>query len=101
MLGAWLELTGSAPEEVTSVGRVMSFPPLQQIPEPLRGKSFAIVEAVYLGDEAAGAELLTPLRDLGPAMDTFATVPPAVLSDLHMDPPEPGPALLTGCCSAT
>ncbi len=96
VLGTWLEWTRSAPEEVTSVGRVMTFPPLDQIPKPMRGKSFAIVEAVYLGDEAAGAELLAPLRDLGPAMDTFATIPPAVLSDLHMDPPEPGPALFDG-----
>jgi hypothetical protein len=24
------------------------------IPEPLRGKSWAVVEAAYLGDEAAG-----------------------------------------------
>jgi FAD/FMN-containing dehydrogenase len=96
VLGAWLEWTGSAPEEVTSVGRVMTFPPFDQIPEPLRGKSFAIVEVVYLGDEAAGAELTAPLRDLGPAMDTFAAVPPAVLADLHMDPPEPGPALFDG-----
>jgi hypothetical protein len=75
---------------------VMAFPPFEQIPEPLRGQSFAIVEAVFLGDEGPGAELLAPLRDLGPAMDTFATVPPAVIADLHMDPPEPGPALFDG-----
>jgi Berberine and berberine like len=44
-----------------------------------------------LGDEASGAELLAPLRALGPVMDTFAMVPPAGIAELHMDPPEPVP----------
>ena len=44
-----------------------------------------------IGDEAEGAELLRPLRELGPAMDTFAMVPPAGIAELHMDPPEPVP----------
>ena len=96
VLGAWLEWTASVPEEVTSVGRVMAFPPFPEIPEPLRGNSFAVVEAVYLGDEESGADLLAPLRDLGPGMDSFAVQPPAGIADLHMDPPEPGPALGDG-----
>jgi FAD/FMN-containing dehydrogenase len=95
-LAAWLDWTAGAPEEVTSVGRVMAFPPFPEIPEPLRGNSFAVIEAVFLGDEDDGGELLAPLRELGPAMDTFATQPPAGIADLHMDPPEPGPALYDG-----
>jgi hypothetical protein len=82
---------GRVPDEITSVGRILQFPPLDEIPEPLRGGRFAIVEAVYMGDEASGSDLLKPLRDLGPAMDTFAMVPPAGLSELHMDPPQPVP----------
>jgi hypothetical protein len=69
----------------------MSFPPLPQIPEPLRGNSFVLVEASYIGDEADGAALIQPLRELGPAMDTFATIPVEELRHLHMDPPEPVP----------
>jgi hypothetical protein len=61
------------------------------IPAIVRGKSFAIVEAAYLGGEAEGAELLAPLRELGPVMDTFAITPPAGLADLHMDPVDPVP----------
>jgi FAD/FMN-containing dehydrogenase len=95
-LGAWLEWTDSAPEEVTSIGRVMAFPPFPEIPEPLRGNSFAVIETVYLGDEESGAEAIAPLRELGPAIDTFAVQPPAGIAELHMDPPEPGPALGDG-----
>jgi FAD/FMN-containing dehydrogenase len=91
---AWHEWTATAPEEVTSICRVMNFPPFEQVPEEVRGKSFAIVEAVHLGE--GGAELLAPLRDLGPVMDSFAMVPPAGIAGLHMDPPEPSPYAAEG-----
>ena len=91
VLHTWREWTADTPDEVTSVGRLLQFPPLPDLPEPLRGNSFSVVEAAYLGDEDAGAELIEPLRKLGPAMDTFATVPATGLSELHMDPPEPVP----------
>ena len=71
-------------------------------PARCSGQSFVMVEMAYLGDEAAGSELLAPLRALGPVMDTFATVAPADLLALHMDPPGPVPgvgdgALLDAC----
>ena len=91
VLKAWREWVDATPNEVTSVGRLMSFPPIPQIPEPLRGTSFVLVEATYIGDEADGAALIQPLRELGPAMDTFATIPVEELRHLHMDPPEPVP----------
>jgi FAD/FMN-containing dehydrogenase len=91
VLHAWHEWTATAPDEVTSIGRLMSFPPLPEIPEPLRGNSFAIVEAVALLPEGEATEVLAPLRALGPAMDTFQAQPPAGISGLHMDPPEPAP----------
>jgi FAD/FMN-containing dehydrogenase len=91
VLHAWHEWTAGAPDEVTSVGRLLSFPPLPEIPEPMRGQDFAVLEAVALLPEAEAVELLAPLRDLGPAMDTFATQPPAGIAGLHMDPPEPAP----------
>ena len=91
VLHAWLDWTRTVPEEITSVGRILQFPPLDELPEHLRGGKFAVVEAVFIGTEADGAELLAPLRALGPAMDTFAMVPPVGIAELHMDPPEPVP----------
>jgi FAD/FMN-containing dehydrogenase len=91
VLKAWLAWTAVVPDEVTSVGRLLQFPPLEEIPEPVRGKSFALVEAVYLGAEERGAELLEPLRRLGPALDSFAMVPPAGIAELHMDARDPMP----------
>ena len=91
VLHAWRTWTESAPEEVTSVGRLIQLPDLELIPEIVRGKSFTVVEAAFLGGEEEGRELMAPLRDLGPEMDTFALVPPAGLSELHMDPVDPVP----------
>ena len=92
VLQGWREWTAGAPEEMTSVGRLMNFPPIPEVPEPFRGKSFAVLEVIYCGDPADGEELVAPLRELGNAdMDTVQTQAPAGIEDLHMDPPAPVP----------
>lgn len=91
VLHAWREWTATAPEEITSVGRILRFPPLDVVPKPLRGRAFVMVEAVDVRGEAEGADALRPLRELGPELDTFATVPPVGISELHMDPTDPIP----------
>jgi FAD/FMN-containing dehydrogenase len=96
VLQAWREWTDTVPDEVTSVGRIMHVPPLPEAPEPLRGRAFAIVEAAYVGGAPAGAELTRPLRELGPELDTFATIPAPALQRLHMDPEQPVPGLADG-----
>jgi hypothetical protein len=96
VLQAWREWTREVPDELSSLGRVMQFPPIPEVPEPLRGNAFAIVETVFIGDEAAGAELVRPLRELGPTMETLATIPVTKLSELHMDPPQPVPGVGDG-----
>jgi hypothetical protein len=93
VLHRWAQWAPDTPEELTSVGRILRFPPLPDLPDHLRGRSFSLIEACFLGDEAAGAELLRPLRELEPGMDTFAVIPPAGLAELHMDPPEPVPGI--------
>jgi FAD/FMN-containing dehydrogenase len=96
VLSAWLELTDNAPEELMSVGRLMRFPDLPLVPEPVRGKELALVEVAYLGDEAGGIELTRPTRALGPVLDTTAMIPARRLSEVHMDPPAPVPGIGDG-----
>jgi FAD/FMN-containing dehydrogenase len=91
ILHAWRAWVDTVPDEVMSVGRLMQFPPIPEVPEPFRGRSFVLVEAAYAGKESAGAELIEPLRALGPELDTFATIPAPGLGELHMDPPHPVP----------
>jgi FAD/FMN-containing dehydrogenase len=91
VLHAWRRWTDTVPDELTSVDRILRLPPVPDIPEFLRGRDFALVEAAYLGDALAGTELIRPLRELGPEIDTFATIPAPALQQLHMDPDRPVP----------
>lgn len=93
VLHTWREWTATVPESVTSVGRILQLPPLELLPDFLRGRQLAVVEASVLTDADTGGELLAPLRGLGAEIDTFAMVAPPALDQLHMDPPEPVPAL--------
>ncbi len=96
VLHAWREWTETAPLDVTSVGRLLQFPPVPDLPAQFSGRRFAAVDAVVVGDEARGEELLAPLRALGPEIDTFAVVAPAEIAELHMDPQEPVPYVAAG-----
>jgi hypothetical protein len=98
VLHAWRELTHSdlMPDELTTVGRFLRLPPIPEIPEELRGKSFVIVEACHVGDRAQADELLAPLRALGPVNDTIQTIPIPALGRLHMDPDHPVPGFGDG-----
>jgi FAD/FMN-containing dehydrogenase len=88
---AWREWAKSTPDEITSTAKLLQFPPLEEVPEPMRGQAFAVVSAAFLGSEADGVDVMHRLRELGPAMDTFAMVPPAGIAELAMDPPDPVP----------
>jgi FAD/FMN-containing dehydrogenase len=90
---AWREWVRTVPEELTSCVRMLHFPPFPDIPEPLRGNAFVIVEATLLGAAEEADRLLAPIRALGTVMDTVAPVAPAALVRLHMDPEQPVPGL--------
>jgi FAD/FMN-containing dehydrogenase len=91
VLHTWRELLPTFPEELMTWANILHFPPLPEVPEAVRGGSFAIVMGAFLGEEPAGRDLLRRLRDLGPQIDTFAMVPPIELGELAMDPPDPLP----------
>ena len=91
VLHAWREWVPGLPDEMGTWARILQVPPLPDIPEPVRGRQLVVVEAAYLGAENAAAELLRPLRELGPELDTCAAVPPVALGHLHMDPEDPVP----------
>jgi hypothetical protein len=91
VLPAWRAWLPSVPDSVTSVGRVLRFPPLPDLPPHLRGQSFVVVEAACQLPPAEADALLAPLRALQPALDTFRPTPVPELAALHMDPDGPVP----------
>jgi FAD/FMN-containing dehydrogenase len=85
----WRDWTETAPDEVTSMARMIQFPPLPDVPEPLQGRHMMVLSAAFVGSAEDGAEVLQALRDLGPEMDMFGPMPIEGLMRLHGDPEEP------------
>ena len=83
-----------APEHASAVLRVLSLPPLDVIPEPIRGRRIVAVVAAHLGPAAEAEALLAPLRGAvdAPLVDTFGPVGAAALPRVAGDPEAPGPA---------
>jgi FAD/FMN-containing dehydrogenase len=96
VLHAWRRWTRTVSNRTMSCGRLLQFPPLPELPEPLRGRAFAAVEVVYQGDLAEVNTVMTPLRELSPELETIAEIPVSGLFALHMDPPGPTPARANG-----
>jgi FAD/FMN-containing dehydrogenase len=92
VLNRYVEWSRTAPDAISTSIRLLQVPPLPDVPEALRGRSFVAIDGAYLGDEAAAAEVLAPLRALEPEIDMFAPIPAAALSHIHMDPEHPVPA---------
>ena len=87
VLTAWAEWAVDAPEHVTTSARLMQLPPLEELPEFLRGRQLVMIDGAVQGDP----DVLAPLRALEPELDTFALVPAPALARLHQDPEEPMP----------
>lgn len=100
VLQAWREWTLTVPESVTSLGRVLRIPPLPELPPFLAGKSFVAIEVAIQEAPDRADDLLAPLRELGPDMDSVHPQPTAELLQLHMDPPGPVPGFGDGMALA-
>ena len=93
VLHAWRRWTLSVPEQTMSCGRLLQFPPLPELPDLLRGQALASVEIVHQGEPTELAQLIGPLRELGPVADSIAVISAPRLAELHLDPPGPTPAV--------
>jgi hypothetical protein len=83
----------NAPEGLSLVFRVLSLPPLDVIPEPIRGRRIAAVIASHLGPHADGERLLAPLRGGDDVLlDGIGPVAPGDLVRVAGDPEAPGAA---------
>jgi hypothetical protein len=91
---AYRDWTATVPEEVGSMLRLLSLPPLPDIPEPIRGKKLLAISAACIGSQGDGEAAIAPLREIGePVLDTFGQVPTTALTRIAMDPEPPVPGL--------
>lgn len=96
LLKRWRGWTETASESVTSIFRILRLPPLEFIPEPIRGVPAVCVDGAALDDEA-GAELAGLFDDCGaPLMGGWEKQPSAAIIRLHGDPEDPIPSIADG-----
>lgn len=93
---AWREWVAEVPASVTSLARVLRYPPLPDLPPFLQGRAFVAVEAAIQEEPDEAARLLAPLRALEPEVDTVHPMPPSELTSIHGDPPHPVPSIGDG-----
>ena len=94
VLHAFREWAPTLPEEVTTSVAVLRLPPMEQLPEPLRGQTAVHLRFTATGLAPADAEaLLAPMKAAGRVLLGFAgPLLPTELDSVHMDPVEPMPA---------
>jgi FAD/FMN-containing dehydrogenase len=75
VLRRWRDYADAAPDELSTGCVILIAPPEPFVPAELRGKPVVAVAAMYVGDPEAGAGVIQPLRDLGPAVDHLGPMP--------------------------
>jgi FAD/FMN-containing dehydrogenase len=82
----------TAPDCASVILRVLSVPPVDAAPAPIRGRRIVAVVAALLGTPHDADRAIAPLRGAGATLlDTFGPVAPADLVRVAGDPEEPGP----------
>ena len=89
VIGLYDEWVDTVPDDLTSLVRILHRAPAGGLSESMTGTTWVVVEAVLVGSDAAGEELLEPLRRARPAVDTFRARRASRLNRLHADPPRP------------
>jgi FAD/FMN-containing dehydrogenase len=83
------DFMAEAPDEVGSGLAFICAPPLDFVPEPVRGQPVIGVVCCYAGSPEEGAEAFAPLREFGPpAVDLLEPMPYVAVQQL-LDPPNP------------
>jgi hypothetical protein len=94
---AYRDWAGGVSEDVTSVVRFLTPPPIPDVPEPIRGRPLLTIDGACIGSQAEGEAIVAPLRELGETiMDTWGQIPAEGLCRIHMDPENPVPGLGEG-----
>ncbi len=86
------EWIANTPDELTSSIVIMNFPPVPQIPDFLRGQSFAMVRGCYVGPVEEGEKLLKWWREWqAPIVDDFKAMPFSMAGLISNEPNDPMP----------
>ena len=85
---AWRDYVDDAPDELSTATVVLTAPPEEFVPEHLRMQPALGMAAMYVGDPEEGAQVLQPLKDLGPEVDLIQPMPYTAFQAI-LDPSAP------------
>ena len=96
-LRAWVSWTERADPHVTTSVAIIKFPPLEAVPEPLRGRRLLMLRFAYPGSTEDGHRLAAPLREFAPVyLDALGEMPSSDMARIHNDPENPAPSWIRG-----
>jgi hypothetical protein len=95
VLRAWVDFTATAPADVTTSIAIMRFPPFDEVPEVMRGKTMLSLRYATPGVDGAALpeSLATAAR---PVVGAVGSLPSAQIATIHNDPTDPAPSWTTG-----
>lgn len=96
VLGHWREWIKTVPDEMTSAVKIINMPNLEDVPPPMRGQTFVMVEGCYCGTLTEGEALIDTWRKWqAPLMDSFQPMPFSMVAQISQDPADPMPSFST------
>ncbi|MFZ2174223.1 MAG: FAD-binding protein [Rhodococcus sp. (in: high G+C Gram-positive bacteria)] len=94
VLRCWRDWIGTVPDSVSSSVAVINFPPLPELPEPLRGRTVLHLRYAYVDDHGDGMAMIAPMRSVATSIiDTVTEMMYPALASIHADPTHPMPAV--------
>ena len=106
VLRAFRQITADAPDELTLWAHLFRFPPMPELPELIRGRSFVSVDLTFLGSETEADRLVSRSGSCPRRSSTRSGVPLSQLGGIAAEPVDPMPTqeyaeLLHGLDDAT
>jgi len=90
---AWVDWVHTVPDAVTSSIALVRFPPIEEVPEALRGRFALHLRYAFVGEAVEGERILAPMRAAAPAfVDLVGELPTTEIGSIHNDADLPGPA---------
>ena len=92
LLAVFGRCTAGAPDELSLSIAFITFPDIEPVPAPLRGRFAAHLRVAHLGAPAAAEALIAPLRAVtAPLLDSVRPLPVTEIGTIHADPARPQP----------
>ena len=89
---AWVDWVHTVPDTVTSSVALLRFPPIDEVPENLRGRFALHLRYAFVGDPADGERILAPMRTVAtPFLDLVGDMPTSEIGRIHDDSEKAGP----------